>query len=70
MKNYANLLKSIFKIKNPMIFYTDNVKNAQTVNAAMTRFFNVKTKAKNWNSRKYIDVIDAKLFAIENAIEF
>ena len=30
----------------------------------------IRLSAKNENSRKYIDVIDAKLFAIEKAIEF
>ena len=45
-------------------------KNSKTIDAAMMRFFNVKTKAKNCNSERYIDVIDAKLFAIEKAIEF
>ena len=70
IEKYANLLKSIFKIKNSMIFYTDNAKNSKTTNAAILRFFNVKTKAKNWYSKIYIDVIDVKLFAIEKAIEF
>ena len=51
-----------------MIFYTD-VKNLIITDAAMIRFFNVETKAKNWNSKRYIDVIDAKLFVIEKAIE-
>ena len=53
-----------------MIFYTDNAKNSKTINVAMMRFFNVETKAKNFNLNKYIDVIDAKLLAIEKAIEF
>ena len=70
IENHANLLKLIFKIKNSMIFYTDNAKNSKTKDATMMRFFNVETKAENWNSKWYIDVIDAKLFAIEKAIEF
>ena len=70
IKNYANLLTSIFKIKNSMVFYIDEAKNFKTTNVAMMQFFNVETKATNWNSNKYIDVIDAKLFAIEKAIEF
>ena len=36
----------------------------------MIQFFNAKTKAKNWNSNRYIDLIDAKLFAVEKEIEF
>ena len=52
-----------------MIFYIDETKNSKTINAAIVQFFNVETKAKHWNSNKYIDVIDAKLFAIEKAIE-
>ena len=47
IENHANLLKSIFKIKNSMIFYTDDVKNSKTIDAAMMRFFNAETKAKN-----------------------
>ena len=70
IRYHANLLKLIFKIKNTMIFYTDDVNNSKTTDAAMMRFFNAKTKAKNWNSDRYIDVIDAKLFAIDKAIEF
>ena len=70
IKNHANLLKSIFKIKNSMIFYTDGAKNSKTIDATIVRFFSAETKAKNWNSERYIDVIDAKLFAIEKAIEF
>ena len=53
-----------------MVFYTDKAKNSKTTGAATVRFFNAETKAKNWNSGKYIDVIDVKLFAIEKAIEF
>ena len=70
IENHANLLKSIFKIKNSMIFYTDDAKNSKTTDAAMMRFFNAETKVENWNSDRYIDVIDAKLFAIDKAIEF
>ena len=47
IENHANLLKSIFKIKNSMIFYTDDAKNSKTTDAAMMRFFNAETKAKN-----------------------
>ena len=50
-----------------MILYTDDVKNSKTSDAAMMQFVNVETKAKNWNSERYID---AKLFAIEKAIKF
>ena len=49
IENYANLLKSIFKIKNSMIFYTDDAKSLKTTDATIVRFFNVETKAKNWN---------------------
>ena len=70
LENHANLLKSIFKIENSMIFYTDDAKNSKTTDATMMRFFNVETKAENWNSERYIDVIDAKLFAIEKANKF
>ena len=70
VENHANLLKSIFKIKNSMVFYTDGAKNSETTGAAIVRFFNAETKAENWNSGRYIDVIDAELFAIEKAIEF
>ena len=52
------------------MFYADEAKNSKTTDVATMRFFNVETKAKNWNSSKYIDVIDAKLFAIEKVIEF
>ena len=47
IENHANLLKSIFKIKNSMIFYTDDANNSKTTDAAMMRFFNAETKAKN-----------------------
>ena len=53
-----------------MIFYTDGAKNSKTIGATMIRFFHVKTKAENWNSKRHIDVINAELFAIEKAIEF
>ena len=53
-----------------MVFYTDKAKNSKTIDAAILQFFNAETKAKNWNLGKYIDIIDAKLFAIEKAIEF
>ena len=52
-----------------MIFYTDDAKNSNTTEVAMMQVFNVETKAKNWNSDRYIDVIDAKLFAIEKTIK-
>ena len=70
IENHANLLKSIFKIKNSMMFYTNETKNSKTIDLATMRFFNVETKASSWNLDKYIDVIDAKLFAIEKVIEF
>ena len=53
-----------------MIFYTDKVKNKDTTKVAIVRFFNVKTETKSWNSGKYIDIIDAELFAIEKTIEY
>ena len=53
-----------------MIFYIDDAKNSKTTKVAMMRFFNVETKAKISNSNKYIDLIDAKLFAIDKIIEF
>ena len=53
-----------------MILYTDDAKASNTTDVAMIQFFNVETKAKNSNSNRYIDVIDAKLVAIEKAIEF
>ena len=52
-----------------MILYTDNAKDLKTTKVVIIQFFNVETKAKNWNSKRYIDVIDAKLFAIEKATE-
>ena len=52
------------------MFYTDGAKNSKTTNVATIRFFNVETKVTNWNSDKHIDIIDEKLFAIEEAIEF
>ena len=67
---HADLLKSILKIKNSMIFYIDEGENSKTTDAATVQFFNAETKAKHWNLDKDIDVIDAKLFAIEKAIEF
>ena len=70
IENYANLLKLIFKIKNLMMFNIDKTKNSKTTDAATMRFFNVRTEATNLNLDKYIDIIDAKLFAIEKAIEF
>ena len=70
VENHANLLKSIFKIKNSMVFYTNGAKNSEITGAAIVRFFNAETKAKNWNSRRYIDVMNVELFAIEKAIEF
>ena len=68
IENHANLLKSIFKIKDSTMFYIDKTKNSKTTNVATMRFFNLKTEATNLD--KYIDLIDAKLFAIEKAIEF
>ena len=41
VENHAKLLKSIFKIKNFVIFYTDEVKNEDTTKVAIVRFFNV-----------------------------
>ena len=70
IENHANLLRTIFKIKNLMISYTDDAKNSNTIDVTMMQFFNVETKAENWNSDRYIDVIDVELFAIEKAIKF
>ena len=50
------------------MFYTDKTKISKTTDVATMRFFNVEIEATNWNSNKYIDIIDAKLFAIEKAI--
>ena len=47
IENHVNLLKSIFKIKNSMTFYTDDAKNLKTIDATIVRFFNVETKTKN-----------------------
>ena len=69
IKNHADLFKSIFKKKNSMIFYNDETKNTKTIDKEMILYFNVEIKADNWNSSKNIDVIDAKLFAIEKSIE-
>ena len=70
IENYINLLKTILKIKNSMIFYTDDAKISNTTDVAMVQFINIETKAKAWNLGRYIDVIDAELFAIEKAFEF
>ena len=70
VENHAKLLKSIFKIKNSMVFYTDEVKNEDTTKVAIVLFFNVKTETKSRNLDKYIDVIDTELFAIEKTIEY
>ena len=40
IENYGNLLKSIFKIKNSMIFYIDEAKNSKITEVAIVRFFN------------------------------
>ena len=53
-----------------IVFYTDGANNSETRGAVIVRFFNVETKAENWNSGRYIDVIDVELFVIEKAIEF
>ena len=47
IENYVTLLKSIFKIKNSMMFYTDEIKNSKTTEIATMRFFNVETEATN-----------------------
>ena len=47
IKNHADLLKSIFKIKNSMIFYTDDAKNSKITDVVMIQFINVETKAKD-----------------------
>ena len=46
IEKHAKLLKSIFKIKNSMVFYTDEAKNSETTGAATVRFFNVETSKK------------------------
>ena len=48
-----------------MIFYTDGAKNSETTDATIVRFFNVETKAKNWNLVRYIDVIDVKFLQLK-----
>ena len=70
VEKHAHLVKSIFKIKNSMVFYIDGANNSKTTDAAIVQFFNAETKAKNWNLDKYIDIIEAKLFAIAKVIEF
>ena len=35
IKNHTNLLKSIFKMKNLMIFYIDDAKDFKTTKVAM-----------------------------------
>ena len=70
IENHANLLKLILKIKNSMVFYTDGAKNLVTTGATMIRLFNGETKAENWNSERYIDVIDVELFAIKKQLNF
>ena len=47
VEKHAELLKSIFKIKNSMIFYTDEAKNSKTTDAITVCFFNAETKARN-----------------------
>ena len=69
VKNYADLLKSIFKKKNSIIFYIDEAKTTKTTGTEMILYFNVEIKAENWNLDKNIDVIDAESFAIEKLIE-
>ena len=44
---HVDLLKSIFKINNSMIFYIDEAKNSKTTNVATVQFFNAETKAKH-----------------------
>ena len=50
VEKHEEILKSIFSIKNSMIFYTDGANNSKTTDAATVQFFNAETKAKNWNS--------------------
>ena len=52
------------------MFYTDEAENSKTTNVVTMQFYNVKTEAINQSLDKYIDIIDAELFAIEKAIEF
>ena len=40
IENFANLLKSIFRIKNSMIFYIDEAMNSKITKVAIIRFFN------------------------------
>ena len=47
LENHANLLKTIFKIRNLMVFYTDDAKILNTTGAAMVQFFDVETKAES-----------------------
>ena len=43
----ADLLKSIFKIKNSIILYIDEAKNSKTTDTTTVQFFNAETKAKH-----------------------
>ena len=47
VENYADLLKSIFKKKNSMIFYIDKTKNTKTTNVEMILYFNFEIKVEN-----------------------
>ena len=47
VEKHADLVKSIFKTKNSMIFYIDGAKNLKTTDATTVCFFNAETKAKN-----------------------
>ena len=47
VKKHADLMRSILKIKNSMVFYIDGAKNSKTTDAAIVQFFNAETKAKN-----------------------
>ena len=61
IENHANLLKSIFKIKNSMVFYTDGAKNSKTTDAAMLRFFNVKTEVTNSRREMTLKIKSGKI---------
>ena len=52
VEKHADLLKSIFKINNSMIFYIDKAKNSKTTDVAIVQFFNAKTKLKKLKFRQ------------------
>ena len=47
IESHADLLKSIFKVKNSMIFHIDEGKNSKITETAIVQFVNVETKTKH-----------------------